>query len=151
MASFLMHTIYIFKYGILMWVDIKPSFIICRLFTPTHSACFLKTGPFACLQTQFLPCSCDSSASLEVLVWNRLCQPWFLRTQAGKERHLDNSFPHSQTCQSLYYIRLCASFPSELNCIIISGVWPGCQSYKNFTSLSLILLPAEIISMIPLC
>ena len=116
MASFLMHTIYIFKYGILMWVDIKPSFIICRLFTPTHSACFLKTGPFACLQTQFLPCSCDSSASLEVLVWNRLCQPWFLRTQAeeGKafgqqlspQPNLPITLLHSSLCQFSLWVKL---------------------------------------------
>lgn len=91
-----------------MWVDIKPSFIIYRFLAPTHSACFLKTGPF-CLppNSKFPPCSCGSSAPLAVLVWNCLCQPWLLEPKRRKGGHLDNSFPQSRNCQSLLHLSRC--------------------------------------------
>lgn len=101
----------IFLNIILMWVDIKPSFIICRLLTPTHSACFLQTGPFACLPTQ----SFHSVPVIPLCPLQSWCETAFANfgfsePKLRKGGHLDNSFPDSRNCQSLLHLSLCQFF-----------------------------------------
>lgn len=71
-----------------MWTDNQSSFISPRLLASTHSACFLKTAPFACLQTQSVhpvpmipPHPWPALASQDPTVKGRACGQQFLAAE----------------------------------------------------------------------
>lgn len=127
---------YVSKYRVLMWIDIKPSFVISRILSlpqptlPTYDpfpASKLRV-PTCCPWFLCIPCSLNVKPSLPVLASQN--------PSRGREGIWITAFLIAEITNH-YYICLCVRFSPLNYTVIISDSRPRCLSCKNFIFLSL--------------